>query len=140
METGQAVKDAREFNEGELEAMLPGLWKLRRDRDDLGRAYNTGKKPIDDWLDQHPGEQLRDQETGTFASLQIRKGRPQLDLITLQRELPDVVDKLAELGLLVLDVKAFEAQEGKFAAWLDANRYVGTGPGSTALRIEKETS
>jgi len=127
-----------DFTEAELTVMLRGLYAIKHQRDDLDKAYKKGSQPVRDWLDLHPGDFLRDGETGIVAKYQERNGPEDMDVIGLAQERPELCIDLAKRGCLRLDNGVWKALQGKTAAALDAAGFLMSGKGSVALLIEKE--
>ena len=136
-ETGE-IKGGSDFTAAQLEAMLPSLLALRRQRDDLDRAYKKAAEPVRAYLDAHPGEELRDGESGITACLQERAGGLALDVMTLAEKAPHLLTWLAVRGGLKLDATAWKAIKDKAAEAVDLKRYTYPAGGTTALIIEKE--
>jgi hypothetical protein len=135
--TGE-VGGSQTFTPAQLEGMLPGLYENRRLREQYGGAYKTGSKPVRDWLDAHPGERLMDGESRVYAQLQPRPGSLKLDAMKLADKRPELLVWLAAQGALNLDLKAWEALQGKAIEVDDIKTFTHPGKGSEALLIEKE--
>ena len=128
-----------EFTEAQLTAMLFGAWKLRLAAKDAASAYEKVKEPFRAWLKTHPGDFLRDGESRCFAKLQERNGSLEADTITMAEKEPELLVRLAALGCLKLDAKAFEkGVQGKRTEGEQAKAYLMEGPGSVALIIDQE--
>lgn len=65
---------------------------------------------IKGWLEEHPGETLRDGEAGLEARLQSRHGTERYDVRGMVAEL---VLTLAAMGALEVNVRVIRALEGK---------------------------
>ena len=128
----------REFTAADLEAMLPALFDMRRERERLDGAYKTASGPVRAWLDAHPGEQLREGESGISATLQERRGSDELDVIRLAENRADLLLWLALHGCLRLDGAAWKALQGKAAETVGVKPFLMPGRGSTALIIDRE--
>ena len=132
------VPEGREFSERELLAMLVGLYEIKRQERDAKRAYEKGAKPVRDWLDAHPGETLRDGETGIEGRLQPRQGSPDLDVMRLAEANPDLLRWAAVRGILRLDLAAFRALDGKAREMVEIGDFMAPGAGSEALVIQRD--
>ena len=133
------VSAQRDFTEAELTTMLKGLWEIKHQRDDLDKAYKKGTLPVRDWLAAHPGDFLRDGETGVVAKLQERQGTPELDMISLYQKDTETILDLASFGCLKLDAKGWQGIQGKSMVAERAKPFLMPGKGSMALLIDKET-
>ena len=127
-----------EFTEAQLTALLPGIYQLKRMRDDSADQYKNATAPIRAWLDAHPGDFLRDGETGISARLQDRKGSQEIDAIRLAEAKPELLLWLARQGCLKLDANGWKGMVGKAIEVDDARGFLMPGKGSVALLIDKE--
>jgi hypothetical protein len=127
-----------DFTEGQLIALLKGLYEIKRQRNDLDDAYKKASEPVRAWLDAHPGEQLYDGESRIVARLQDRTGAPELDVISLYQKDPETILGLASFGCLKLDAKAWQAIQGKSISAENAKPYLMPGKASVALILDKE--
>ncbi len=138
-EQTEPIQDAEDFSVSTLEAMLVHLCALREEAADQKKAYDTGSKPVRDYLDKHPGEQLRDGEGRVAAWLQNSRPEKMLDIRGLAEKHPKLVVIMADMGLLKMDFPAFEAAEGKFPGYTDVLGFIGQGKSKRAsLRIERD--
>ena len=127
-----------EITERQLVGMLKSAYDMRRDAARTKKAYEQVKAAFGDWLDTHPGERLYDAETRTYAALKGGGDSQVLDVMTLAREEPTALAKLAELGLLKLDVTAFKVQKTKFQEGAIVERYIIKEPRTTRLIVDRE--
>lgn len=137
-ETGEIfMATGQEMDAKRLEQMLSSVYDLRRRRDALAKTFDAVKKAFTEYLHEHPGEDLRDGETGTVARLTWPKGET-VDVITLAKDHPEVLTTLAEMGLLTVDLTAFKRAEEKFKDGVTVRGYVMPKPLTARLMIEKE--
>ena len=134
--TGEVTGE--EITERQLVGMLKSAYDMRRDAARTKKAYEQVKAAFGDWLDQHPGERLYDSETRTYAALKSGGDAQVLDVITLAREQPTALAKLAELGLLKMDMTAFQVQKTKFQEGAIVERYIIKEPRTTRLIVDRE--
>lgn len=127
-----------QFTERDLIGLLAGAYALKRQRDDLDKAYKTATKPVREWLEAHPGERLWDGENSLFATLQERSGSQRLDAMSLTEKRPDLLAWLASQGCLSLDNRAYAAVEDKAIQALDVKPFLMPGKRSMALILDKE--
>ena len=125
-----------EFTERELINMLDGLLAIRAKRDQYAKAFETGKKPIADYLAKHGGD-LLDGENGIRAALQDKRGAPELDLMSMAEANEGLVLWAARQGVLKLDAKVFAALDGKARETLLLKDYISPGAGSQSLIIAR---
>jgi hypothetical protein len=135
-ETGEV--SGAEFTEASVVALLPGIYQLKRMRDDTAKRYETATKIVRAWLDAHPEDFLRDGETGISARLQARAGAQEIDAIRLAEVKPDLLLWLARQGCLKLDANGWKGMVGKAVEIDDARGFLLPGKGSVALLIDKE--
>lgn len=136
LETGEIVGE--EFTEQQLVAMLGGLYQLGKEARANTKAYNSAKQPVGDWLQKHPGQELRDGETQTVARYKSGGFEELLDAATMAENAPDAVLELARRGLLRLDMPGFKRQEETFREGAVARRFIYKEPRTERLLIEKE--
>jgi hypothetical protein len=129
---------SEDFTEAQLTAMLPTVYALKKQRDAAKSTYDKACKPFRDWLDAHPGDFLRDGETGVVAKLQERSGTEELDAITLAAQHPQVFINLGLHGCLRLNPSVWKAIKDMVIEGVDAAGYIHPGKGSVALIIDRE--
>ena len=86
------------------------------------------------WLDEHPGDELRDGELGISARLQPRQGSPQFDAPNASTE---ALRWLADHGCLKLDYATFKTLVGKFVEADDINRTLMPGGETMVLDVKE---
>lgn len=101
----------------------------KRDKERVGSV-------IRQFLEEHPEETLYDGELGLEAMLKQRTGPSELDIIGLAEKHPQIVVRLAELGLLRLDNTGWRAQKEKFPEAVTIQGFISPGKGSVALNVE----
>ena len=129
--------DTETFTEAQLIPLLNAYLTHRTARDRADRAMKIAAEPIRQFLERHGG-QLYDGENRITAALQDKRGTPELDTMTMAEQEPSLLEWLAAHGCLKLDAKAFAALEGKAPETLRAKDFMSPGPGSQALKIERE--
>ena len=134
--TGELL--GHEFTAAELEAMLPELLSLRRQRDDLAGTYEKASGPIRSWLEAHPEETLRDGESGVSARLRPSRGATEVDAIALAGKRADLLCWLASKGALRLDVKTWQALQGKAVEPVEIKPFTFERGRAPSLIIDKE--
>jgi hypothetical protein len=137
----------RELTRREVVDLLNAAYHFKTVRDDAGKVYDallrkaTPQKPagpIRDYADAHPDDTLYDGETGVSLSRKPHGTAANLDLMGLAAQHPDIVLKLAEVGLLKLDAAAWKAHSLNFAEADVARGYLIPGREDTALSVVKE--
>lgn len=133
-ETGE-----RELTHGDLAGMLLPCVNAKNRQKDAGDLLKTLAKPIREYLEQHPGEELYDGEQRIRAFLQPRAGTPELDCMALAEKNPALATWAMTHGLLKLDKKAWDGLKGKAQEMAQLEHdFTSPGPGSEALQVLQE--
>jgi len=127
--------EGREVTERELVGLLKPYRQMGKEIDRLRRDRERLAKPIREWLEAHPGEDLQDGETGLRGYLEERRGGLMLDTINCG---PDLLAWAGDHGLLKLDNAALKAWEGKAPEILRLKDHCYPGGGSTALQVKED--
>lgn len=130
--------ETRELSHADLVKMLGMYVDCKKERKGADDLLKTLAKPLRDYLERHPGEQIYDGERRITASLQSRTGTPEMDLMTLTADDPFLATWALNHGLLKLDKKAWGGLAGKAQEMAQLERYVSPGAGSEALQVVEE--
>lgn len=130
--------ETRELSHADLVKMLGMYVDCKRERKDADDLLKTLAKPLREYLERHPGEQIYDGERRVRAFLQTKKGTPEMDLMTLTEKDPFLATWALNHGLLKLDKKAWDGLAGKAQEMAQLEKYVSPGAGSEALQVVEE--
>lgn len=127
-----------ELGHADLVRMLGAYADAKRQAKDAKDLMTTLSKPLREYLERHPGEELYDGERRIKAFLQSRTGTPELDLMTLAQNDDVLAFWALTHGLLKLDKKAWDGLAGKALEMAQLENYVSPGAGSEALQVVEE--
>lgn len=129
----------RDLSHRDMVAMLSTYMDAKRQRKDADELLKTLGKPIREYLEQHPGEELSDAEHGIRAFLQPRRGTPELDCMALAEKNPALATWTMTHGLLKLDKKTWDALRGKAQEMAQLEHdFTSPGLGGEALQVVQE--
>lgn len=134
----EAEKGTRELTHGDLVKMLGAYADAKRQGKDAADLQKTLAKPLREYLEGHPGEELYDGERRIKAFLQSRKGTPELDCMALVEKDPYLATWAMTHGLLKLDKKTWDGLQGKAQEMAQLEKFVSPGAGSEALQVVEE--
>ncbi len=133
-ETGE-----RDLTHANMVAMLSTYTDAKRQRKDADDLLKTLAKPIREYLEQHPGEELTDGERGIRAFLQPRQGTPELDCMALAEKNPALATWTMSHGLLKQDKKAWDGLKGKAQEMAQLEHdFTSPGLAGEALQVVQE--
>lgn len=119
-------------NQADALAHLRGYEAARTEAQRSKSAQDLFGSRLKEWLEAHPGEPIRDGETGLVGELQKRSGASRMDVASLPDEL---LLWAARMGLLNADLKAWTALKDKFHEAQRMSQFLTPGGESFALRV-----
>lgn len=131
------------FSRRQLTALMIEGLRAKQERDTASKYYdqimgtNAKPGPLRDFANENPDDDLYDGESGLHLKRTSRSGISGLDVISMARDRPHVLLKLAEMGLLTMNWAAWKAHPQEFTEALDAKGYIIPGGETIALEIEK---
>lgn len=143
--TRQADPTTGEVHETErqhLLTLLNAAWDAKEQKQQAealtARLVGTNEKPgpLRKWADEHRDDTLRDGETGVYLDAKDQSTPARLDVMSMAQtdEGRQALLKLAELGLLSLNVTAWKAHPKDFLEAATVQSYLM--PGGVTLKVE----
>ena len=144
-ETGEilAPPEGEEMSRSTIVGLMATGWQYKQEKAQAGRAYATlmgtpdKPGPIRAYSDEHIDDVLYDGELNIELVRLVKSGAASLDVMTMAKDKPQVLLKLAELGLLTMAWAAWKAHPKNFIEADDAKGYVSQGGESVSLEIKK---
>jgi hypothetical protein len=130
--------ETRELSHADLVKMLGMYVDCKKERKGADDLLKTLAKPLREYLERHPTEQIYDGERRVKAFLQTKKGTPELDCMSLAEKDAALAIWALSHGLLKLDKKAWEGLAGKAQEMAQLENFVSPGAGSEALQVVEE--
>ena len=139
--TGEILGGPEEGNQHRhMIALLAPAFKAKKEKGDAGRDYDRllGKNGIiRKYVVANPDEVLFDAEAKLELEAKYVPESDRLDFMNLAKQYPDVLIKLAELGLLKLDMTAWKAHNKDFKEADIAKRFIMAGGETLRLEVKK---
>ena len=131
--TTDDAPQGRDFRLPELADLMKEYVDARADSTDGKADQNVAGKPIKDWLEQHPNEELRNGEYSLRAYLQEGGHERRMDFENIPDE---IILTLARRGCLVPDWTAFDTWAEKAPWHLTASDFVYKIPKAPRLQVQ----
>jgi hypothetical protein len=135
--------EGQEFSLAQIVLMIETAGRAKDERDAAAKLYEqivgTPAKlgPVRAYAVAHPDEELSSGEGGYRVKRTPRSTGRRFDLMTMARDKPAVLIRLAELGLLSVNLALWDKHPRDFAEATDAKGYEMPGGEEMTISVER---